>query len=111
MGKPVITFTFFDRIEVGSLKILNQSQSQYSLVVDLLDDCRNFLPGKLCRGAEAALTSDQFKSIFAWSPSNGYRLKETARFETFLKLGHLIGVEFPSWLEWVATNLADWDRF
>src|ERR1700693_2703923 len=51
MRKLVIALPLLDRIEIRSLKILNQSKSQNCLVVNVLDDRGDFLPGELHRGA------------------------------------------------------------
>src|SRR6185503_12926091 len=109
--KPVIALSFFDGVEVGSLKVFDQSQGENGLIVYLFDDCRDFLPAELCGSSKAALAGDQLKPILPRPATYRYRLKETACLETFLKLTQLFGVELPSGLERIPPDLADRDRF
>jgi hypothetical protein len=107
----MVAFALFDRVEVGSLKVFDERQRENGLVIDLFDDRRDFLPSEPGRGAEATLACDQFESVFSWPASYSYRLKQTTRSQTFLKLSHLLGVEFSPGLKWVSANLSDRDRF
>jgi hypothetical protein len=111
IGKSVISFALFYRIEICSLKILDEGQSENRFVIDVLDDCRDLLPPELHRGAKAALAGNQLESILSRSPSDRYRLQQAARIQAFLKLSEFLRVELSPRLEWVAADLSDWDGF
>jgi hypothetical protein len=70
----MISFSFFDRIEVSPLKVFDECQGEDRLVVDLLDDGRYLFPAKLCGSAQAALTGDELESILTGPAANSYRL-------------------------------------
>ena len=111
VGKPVVAFSLFDGIEIGSLKVFNQRECQNGFVVDLLDDRRNLLPAELGCRAKSPLTGDQLESILSWSSPYRYWLEEATRAEAFLELTQLFGFKFLSWLERVPSDLTDRDRF
>jgi hypothetical protein len=103
----MVAFPFLDRVEISSLKILDERQSENRFVVDLLDDGGYLFPAKLCGRTQTTLTGNELESILPWPTSYSYRLQKSVRLEAFLELGKLFSVELLSRLIRVPTDLAD----
>jgi len=80
----MITFSFFNWVEICPLKILDKCKSEESLIVNLPYDCRDLFPTKFCGCAKAPFASDELKSVFARSAADGNWLEQTACLQTFL---------------------------
>jgi len=47
MQEPVIALSFFDWVEISSLKILDKCESQERFIIDFLYDCGDLFPSEL----------------------------------------------------------------
>ena len=63
IDKPLISFSFFDRIEIGTLDIFDQANLQSGDIIDRLNNHRHLVQPRLLRGTPAPFTGNDFEAV------------------------------------------------
>src|SRR5512143_60739 len=100
-----ITARLFDSVEIRPLQVLDESEHEHSLIVEVTDDGGNLAPADVGSRAQPALAGDEFVRIPA--TPNGDRLQQPACRERSLELAELGRVEHSARLKWVGSNSRD----
>jgi hypothetical protein len=89
------------------LEILDESEDQKCLVIEVPNDRRSFLPLQISHRAKPAFARNELEAI-SFSPDGNW-LKETAGSDRRFQLSQLHWIELATWLEWISTNASDRD--
>src|SRR6476469_7172081 len=57
-NEPVVSLCLFDRIEVTTLEIFNQGETEELAIVDIFDNRADIVPAKLGRCPQSSLAGD-----------------------------------------------------
>ena len=97
-----ITLSFFNRIKIGPLKILDQSKLEHLLIIDFLDDHGKLFKAGYLRGLISTFTCNDFITLTL--PPHQKRLKDTVLTNGIRKLIQERFIEMRSWLIWIRIN-------
>src|SRR5690606_34226274 len=95
---------FFQRIEVGSLNVLNDGKLKRFLVIDVTNDDRNIMKPCTLRSAPATLTGDQLKNIGVIRRTHQEWRHHTLFTDGIGQLFELIFVKGPPWIGTVSND-------
>ena len=100
--------SLFDRIEVGTLEILDQSKLEDILIRDIADDCRNLLEPRKLRRLIASLPCHNLVGAACLAYKN--RLQHAMLLDGISKLLELLLIELLAGLVGIRLDLGDWQR-
>ena len=91
------TSSFFDRVEISPLNVLDQSDFEHLLVVHLPDHHRNLVEPRSLRSSPAAFAGNDLKSVrIVRIRANKKRLNDPVPIDRGRELGEVVIVEVSS---------------
>jgi hypothetical protein len=109
VNQSLVSVSFFNRVEIRTLEILDEGEREQSPIVDLANSCRDFFPTQSCCSSQPSFACNELKSLSTGGRPHSYWLQQTGCTQAGLKLFQLFGLKFPSRLKWIGGDLRDWN--
>jgi hypothetical protein len=115
LGKPKIldqlpvALSFFNRVEVRTLEVLDKGKGQQLGVIDLAYYRGDVRPSEAGGCTKATLARDELEASSTASLADDYGLQESMHSKTRLQFSKIYRVERNARLERVRADVADWN--